>query len=244
MKSQVLPSMKKTSAYSCCYIVLGKNGLVQRVFCGSQASIDGRGNHVASTLFCLEEFCKTRVQQESCASKKCQWNIPKKRNGEVVCISDTKFVKHEYGKKKANRAPTIKPNQDVRGLQRDSSSSKIYNILSKVISFQKNKGKTIGPSHVLQNDTVESLRMAVDMDHGYALPMSKENATQQTITKESKNIECLSPIKVHLVSLSEMHLAMKEQNRVWLFLMKKSKELRLKQENNLQMMHGLSTGSI
>ena len=136
VKSQVLPSMKKTSAYSC-YIILRKNGLVQRAFCGCPAGIDGRCNHVAATLFCLEEFCKTRVQQESCTSKECQWNIPRKRKGDVVGISEMKFEKHEYGKKKAKRSPSIPPNHDVRAQhQRNASSTKIYNILSKVRAFQ------------------------------------------------------------------------------------------------------------
>jgi hypothetical protein len=104
IKSQVLPSMKKTSAYSC-YIILRKNGLVQRAFCGCPAGIDGRCNHVAATLFCLEEFCKARDKQEatkdSCTSQQCKWNVPRKRKGDLMPITDMQFKKHEYGKKKA-----------------------------------------------------------------------------------------------------------------------------------------------
>ena len=57
VKSQGLPSMKKTTAYTC-YIILRRQGLVQRAFCGCPAGVDGRCNHVAATLFAMEVFCK------------------------------------------------------------------------------------------------------------------------------------------------------------------------------------------
>ena len=62
IKSQVLPSMRKTSAYLC-FIIVRRNGLVQKAYCGCPAGIDGQCNHVAATLFALEEFCKLRAKQ-------------------------------------------------------------------------------------------------------------------------------------------------------------------------------------
>lgn len=53
VKSQVLPSMKKTKAYSR-FIVLDALSQVVRAYEGCPASIDGRCNHVATTLFALE----------------------------------------------------------------------------------------------------------------------------------------------------------------------------------------------
>ena len=48
VKSQVLPSVKKTAAYTC-YIILRRQGLVQRAFCGCTAGIattlQPRGGH-------------------------------------------------------------------------------------------------------------------------------------------------------------------------------------------------------
>ena len=57
VKSQVLPSMKKTVLYNC-YIVFNKCGSVTTAYGGCPAGIDGRCNHVTSTLFALEEFFK------------------------------------------------------------------------------------------------------------------------------------------------------------------------------------------
>ena len=53
VKSQVLPSMKKTKAYSRS-IVLDVLSQVVRAYEGCPAGIDGRCNHVAATLFALE----------------------------------------------------------------------------------------------------------------------------------------------------------------------------------------------
>ena len=62
MKSQVLPTMKKTVVYNC-YIVMDRCANVMTAYDGCPAGIDGRCNHVTcnhvtSTLFALEEFFK------------------------------------------------------------------------------------------------------------------------------------------------------------------------------------------
>jgi hypothetical protein len=56
-------------------------------------------------MFALEEYCKEREKlksesDESCTSKPCKWNVPRKRNGNVVPIADMQFTKHDYAKKK------------------------------------------------------------------------------------------------------------------------------------------------
>ena len=56
-QSQVLPSMKKTVLYNC-YIGFNKCGSVTTGYDGCPAGIDGKCNHVTSTLFALEEFLK------------------------------------------------------------------------------------------------------------------------------------------------------------------------------------------
>jgi len=96
VKSQVLPSMKKTAAYTC-FIILRRQGLVQRAFCGCPAGVDGRCNHVVATLFPMEVFCKSRAETETataCTSQPCKWNVSRKRKGEVVPVSQMKFRKH------------------------------------------------------------------------------------------------------------------------------------------------------
>lgn len=88
VKSKVLPSMKKSVVYKC-YIVLDRGGKVMIAYDGCPAGIDGRCNHVTSTLFALEEFFKQSKEFNnrspslqpslSCTSKPCAWNIPRKR---------------------------------------------------------------------------------------------------------------------------------------------------------------------
>lgn len=209
-----MPSKKKTTAYTC-YIVLRKNGLVQKAFCACPAGIDCRCNHVAATLFCLEEYCKVREKQlladESCTSQKYKWNVPRKRKGEVVPIADMTFEKHEHGKKKARRTPSILPNLDVRAKhQRQTSNTKLYNILSKVRLFQDKKGKALGLAETLQQNTEGSLKVAVSHDQCYALSFPSENAPEETSNTEkdsfdnSKDYELLSPIKSHPISFSDI----------------------------------------
>ena len=57
IRSQVLPSMKKTVLYNC-YIVFNKCGSVMTAYDRCPAGTDGRCNHATSTLFPLEEFFK------------------------------------------------------------------------------------------------------------------------------------------------------------------------------------------
>ena len=52
---------------------LAKTLKVFQAFCGCPAGVDGRYNHVAATLFSLEEFCKVKEKkadtEEACTSK-------------------------------------------------------------------------------------------------------------------------------------------------------------------------------
>lgn len=84
IKSKVLPSMKKKKVYSC-HCVLSSFGNILRCHCGCPAGVDGRCNHVAASLFALEDYCKVRVKNSkvSCTSKPCKWSIPRKRTGAV-----------------------------------------------------------------------------------------------------------------------------------------------------------------
>ena len=98
IKSQVLPSMKKNCVYNC-HTVLLSNGTVKLSHCVCPAGVDGRCNHIAATLFALDEHCRQREKQQkttiSCTSTACKWNVPRKRKGDVVPISEMKFQKHE-----------------------------------------------------------------------------------------------------------------------------------------------------
>ena len=211
IKSLVLPSMKKTAAYSC--FVLTRQGFVHSASCGCPAGIDGRCNHIAATLFALEVFCKTRALNEketsetASTSKQCKWNIPRKRKGDVLPISKTKFKKHEYGKKKIERLPEI--SEDVRSPhQRSNSNTRLYNILAKVEKFQEETGQEIGLSHVLKQKTEKQLRESIQHDHDYCLIDPDKDC-------DENDGELLSPIKVHPIAMDEICLGVKELKKLW-----------------------------
>ena len=183
IKTKVLPSMKKKSVYTCC-LVMSTVGQVLSAHCGCPAGVDGRCNHVAATLFSLENTTKEKEQKRkedvSCTSKPCTWNIPKKRKGDVVKIEDMTFAKHDYAKKKCKSKSILTPEHDVRALhQREVTEEKRASFLSLVKAYETSTSRIMGWSHILPqqiDDEVES----TEWD------------------------ELISPNKEHPVSLSEL----------------------------------------
>ena len=171
-KSQVLPSMRKDVVYQC-YILMSSIGSVLRAYCGCPAGIDGRCNHAAATLFALEAYCKEREKQsdESCTSRPCKWNVPRKRKGSVVPIGAMSFKKHDYSKTaKLERKPLLKPGQDVRAIhQREWSSEKVNGMLTSIKAYQMNTGNTVGWSHILPQTVNKSgqEQVATAQSHPY-----------------------------------------------------------------------------
>lgn len=120
-----------------------------RACCGFPAGKDGRCNHVASTLFGLDEFVTKRTENDqvsSCTSKPCQWSVPPKRKGEVQEISKIKFKKHDYSKVKKPRNSLIQPDKDVRAEVNkvEWSLEKKQNILEQILALQEKTGRLIG----------------------------------------------------------------------------------------------------
>ncbi len=98
--------MKKGKVYTV-KVILSLNGDISNAFCRCPAGVDGRCNHLAATLFSLED--KTSMvaakginktpENLPCTSKPCTWNAPAgKRKLEPQPIQSVKFQKHEYGK--------------------------------------------------------------------------------------------------------------------------------------------------
>ena len=110
--SKVQPSMKKGKVYTV-KIILSLNGNITTAFCCCLAGVDGRCNHLAATLFSLEdktnmgnglaaaETISKTPENIPCTSKPCTWNVPAgKRKQEPQPIQSVKFSKHEYDKVK------------------------------------------------------------------------------------------------------------------------------------------------
>ena len=106
VKSKVLPSMIKTKIYTA-NIIIRANGDILSAVCGCPASVDGRCNHLAATLFAIEDQFLRESQALAqrpaqapdlpCTSKPCSWNVlSRKRKVEPQPIQSVKFQKHEY----------------------------------------------------------------------------------------------------------------------------------------------------
>ena len=184
IKSQVLPSMKKDKVYSC-FLVMTSTVSILKAHCKCPAGVDGRCNHVASTLFALEEHCKKQKTcsdaQESCTSKPCRWNVPRKRKGPAIPISEMNFVKHDYAKVKKIKTPKLSLQQGKKtSEQRDWPSERLDNFLEAVREYEMKSGRTVGWTHIL--------------------PQKIEN--QEKNQEEEPSL--ISPIKRHPVSADEL----------------------------------------
>jgi hypothetical protein len=94
--SKVQPSMKQGKVYPV-KIILSLNGDIFNAFCCCPAGVDGRCNHLAATLFSLEDktsmvAAKETPQNLPCTSKPCTWNAPAgKRKLEPQPIQSVKW---------------------------------------------------------------------------------------------------------------------------------------------------------
>lgn len=221
VKSQVLPSMKKTVVYNC-YIVMDRCANVMTAYDGCPAGIDGRCNHVTSTLFALEEFfkkCKGPVNSPltpapSCTSKPCVWNVPRKRKVENQPIAQIKFRRHEHGKLRKNEEKVLPSTRDFRAphQQHPSSNTDLYNLLHNVREIENRKGKKMALSLILPQKTLEENKVNISIDHCYCtIPSPPGNQIAEFDPEEGESdksnamcTELLPPVKCHPVSPLEI----------------------------------------
>ena len=204
VKSQVLPSMKKSKAYNC-FIVMDALGQVVKAYDECPAGIDGRCNHVAATLFALEHYFKFKAigaDTISCTSKPCQWNIPRKRKIDNVPISHCKFMKHVHGKTKIEKEPPPSEPAHAQAASAEHeflNNTKLCNYLHMVKETELKTGKKIGLSLLLPQKTEKETVTALLHDHDYTSMDS--SLVQSDMSLFSFQI---SPIKVHPASLDDI----------------------------------------
>ena len=129
---------------------------------GCPARVDGRCNHLAATLFAIEDKQNNEVftsaANTACAvshqetnvlrtSKPCQWNLPKKRKINAEPIQSFNFQKHEYVKEEKR---SVRPQKDVIAPhERTISYSELKSFYDEVKIVEKETGKKIGLSFIL-----------------------------------------------------------------------------------------------
>ena len=212
VKSQVLPSMKKTVLYNC-YIVFNKCGSVITAYDGCPAGIDGRCNHVTSTLFALEEIFKQSntpvnplTSAISCASKPCVWNVPRKRKIDNLPIAQVKFRKHQHGKPFKIEDKALPSTRDVRAKHQQDpiSNTDVSNLLHHVKEIEKKTGKKMALSLILPQKTLEEDKERISVEHNYCTPLTPIDPVEPEGNGSTVSTELLSPVKCHPVSWEEI----------------------------------------
>ena len=80
IKSQVMPSYAKTGAAYTVKIIVEANGNILKAHCPCPAGADGRCNHLAATLFAIEDKQGRPAERDTtedvpCTSKPCKWSV-------------------------------------------------------------------------------------------------------------------------------------------------------------------------
>jgi len=102
IKSKVMPSYAKTgAAYTVKIIMENNSNNILNAICPCPAGVDGRCNHLAATLFAIENIqSKANTQVHvPCTSQPCKWSVPPKRRAEPTTIQEVNFQKHVWGKR-------------------------------------------------------------------------------------------------------------------------------------------------
>ena len=102
VKATVLPSMVKSKMYTV-HLCLSSDWTVLSASCVCIAGLAGGCNHVAGSLYALEDFVRSAMREEAnlpCTSKLQKWNQPCRRKVQPSCAMDACFIKEEFGKAK------------------------------------------------------------------------------------------------------------------------------------------------
>lgn len=105
IQAQVLPSMSKNKVYTV-NVCLKEDATVAAAFCVCVAGLAGCCNHIAATLYALDNFVTLGLREAaklSCTSKLQQWNRPRKRKVQPERVTNAAYIKMEYGKEKRAR---------------------------------------------------------------------------------------------------------------------------------------------
>ena len=110
VSAAVLPSMKKDRVYKVIIFFCESTARVAQACCSCPAGLSGCCNHVTGTLYCLEDYIHSGLQDDErkgCTERLQTWNRPRQRNIEAMPIDDIHLVRKEYGVKKRIKAHRI-----------------------------------------------------------------------------------------------------------------------------------------
>lgn len=165
LKSHVMPSYSKTGPVYAVKFIVRANSSISKAYCPCPAGIDGRCNHLAATLFAIEDMGRkldTAKQSESasdvpCTSKPCAWSVPRRKPAEATTIQSVTFEKHIWGKTKRKRDNSSCDDiEDVRAPHQRTQDRDFQVIFEKIKQIEQKTGKKIGLSTTIPHRLPEN----------------------------------------------------------------------------------------
>ena len=152
IKSQVMPSYARTGAAYTVKIIVEARGNILKAQCPYPAGVDGQCNHLAATLFAIEDS-QTKAQSTCasekfpCTSKPCKWSVPPKYRAQPTKIQETKFEKHIFKKKEYKRKW-----KESASVCDEHSRHEFDDIYRRWKEIEKKKGSKIGLAYIIPHD--------------------------------------------------------------------------------------------
>ena len=101
--------MRKDRTYSVT-IFIHECARVAKAYCSCPAGLSGCCNHVTATLYCLEDYIHSGLQEDErkgCTERLQTWNIPKKLDADPRAIDNVQLIRKQYGVSKRLKAHRI-----------------------------------------------------------------------------------------------------------------------------------------
>ena len=118
--AKVLPSMRKDRVYHVIIAIHESTARAITACCSCPAGLSGCCNHITATLYCLEDYVHSGLQDDEqigCTDRLQTWNQPRKRNVDARPTDEVTLTKEEYGLKKRLKVHQINK-WDCRPLSR------------------------------------------------------------------------------------------------------------------------------
>ncbi|XP_062614630.1 uncharacterized protein LOC134276383 [Saccostrea cucullata] len=92
LKASVMATYRINISYNVTVTMSTETGFVQDASCTYIASSMGRCSHVAAVLFALLDYCQQYGHEPAaCTSKKCEWNVGRKKRKNPQKITESKY---------------------------------------------------------------------------------------------------------------------------------------------------------
>ena len=190
IKSQVMPSYARTGAAYTVKIIVEASGNILKAQCPCPAGVDGRCNHLAATLFAIEDS-QSKPQSTGasenvpCTSKPCKWSVPPKHRAQPTKIQETKFEKHIFKKKECKRKW-----EKSAGVCDEHSRHEFDDIYKRLKEIEKKKDTKIGLAYIIP--------------HNIPVTADVPNISTATDKPEEEKWSLLSPLKDQPMSLQDI----------------------------------------